>query len=73
MFGRDLVNIDEAYDINKMSLMFSTQRNFYGLNETLTLPTIGGLTLQYGHKLSVDQQVQYFDGLRDSNYGAIVK
>ncbi len=72
MFGRDLAFITDSEDFKEMGNIFSTRPSFYGLNETIALPTIGGLIFQYGQKLGISHDVSYNDG-SDAAYGISVK
>lgn len=68
MFGRDISYYDDIDNSDQLSRLFETRPNFIGANATVTLPTIGGITLEINNLLSIHQEVTYYHGV-GAKYG----
>ncbi|KAM7542846.1 hypothetical protein Aperf_G00000003178 [Anoplocephala perfoliata] len=60
MFGRDISYYGDFDKRDQYSRVFETRPNFILANETVTLPTVGGIMLEINSLLSIHQNVIYY-------------
>ncbi|VUZ46441.1 unnamed protein product [Hymenolepis diminuta] len=68
MFDRDISYLDDIDNSNELAYLASTRNHFIGLNETFTLPTIGGILIQVSNLLPIHHRVTNAKGEND-RYG----